>query len=793
MNKKFNNRREHNGRLVSENINTSMADSLSGFSFKPLPLKTQRETPDLPKTEEPRRAGDGQTPHHHNRPAEKAPRVSHVVSSINTGLADAFKVINISDRKKSAPRKIPAPSQTDPVISTVVFDPEKKDRSIAPASKTPEKRLPNSRLTLLSQHPESEHTDNFAFVKYQDRHYTYPIHSWVPVMDLCEAIYKDYGNHVLIRVQSRRAIALVIQGYCERGPFDLIPRSIIEREVRKRLAGEFGELLVKKTASKSVKPNGSPSPQPKQKTAEATYEQRIREYRKRNPRDAGGARPQVRNRLAEYLAAKSRRVGDGARRSLDGSFTQKTAGARTVWIGLDYGTQNVKIAFRDAETDNQSVILELDPAATGIGRFMISPSTCVVGDQLVHKNEHEDWSPSWKHALSFYFGDSFAVDDSDTRRWLDDCKKQHPAFSSHSPEDLVLFFTSLHISFLLHTAGCKIRNYYRERDIDDDLAFRVFMCAPVAALDQQLSQSVFQDCLTIADEMHAILDFRSSSVSVDDAFQAYEQARSVGLLLEPRLSRRSRVVPEVIAEIASFAQSRAAREGVYALIDIGAGTLDLNVFKIVAATKDEGLSTPVYAATCHPNGVKHLESLLCKAIGNSSDLALELFEEQKGYGQFPDIDQLAEAFDRGQAPNYLGRLNNAHEAYCSDVAKHTHDTWADACRKRGLEKQEWKQLTMFLCGGGAGIRDIQKRLEAGMPRLFINKLIHGVLPCPSEEEFVRPVEFPEEEFHRVAVAYGLTFGSDFEPYIMLPSQVPKVRVYRETIDVESRFISKDMV
>jgi hypothetical protein len=179
-------------------------------------------------------------------------------------------------------------------------------------------------------------------------------------------------------------------------------------------------------------------------------------------------------------------------------------------------------------------------------------------------------------------------------------------------------------------------------------------------------------------------------------------------------------------------------------------------------------------------------------MDGASGAAGEHFQKQKLHRCFPDVDALAGACGQAGNPVAHRRLGDAHRAYCDDVASRTRLTWGQAWQKRGLEREQWAGLTMFLCGGGAAIRDIQGRLEAGMPDQIIRRVSHSVLPCPSEEEFVRPVGFPEEDFHRVAVAYGLTFGSDFEPY-MLPSQVHKVRIHRETFDVASRYISKDMV
>jgi uncharacterized protein len=104
--------------------------------------------------------------------------------------------------------------------------------------------------------------------------------------------------------------------------------------------------------------------------------------------------------------------------------------------------------------------------------------------------------------------------------------------------------------------------------------------------------------------------------------------------------------------------------------------------------------------------------------------------------------------------------------------------------KRGLEREVFASLTLFLCGGGASIRDVQQHLKAGMPRQIIERVSNRVLPCPNADECVLPPGFPEQDFHRVAVAYGLTFGSDFEPFV-LPNAVHQVRIHRETLDISA--------
>jgi hypothetical protein len=532
-----------------------------------------------------------------------------------------------------------------------------------------------------------------------------------------------------------------------------------------------------------------PSPPPKQ-----SYEERIRAYRERNRDDGATVSQAVQQRLSDYINEKTRRVLVGNQRDLSGAFTWKAEGARTVWVGLDFGTQNTKVAFRDGEMDDHSVLLETNPAAKGIARFMMAPSIGIHGKKLAFSLKHSADTPSWKHALSTYYGITYAADNKAIESWLGRAQCQCSLLSCRSHEELVIFFTSLHLAFILSQVGSLITDYYKNNDITDELAFRVFMCAPVAALEEQLSQLVFQDTLTIADQIHGLLDFDAGEVSLDEAVRAFDKVRNLGILVDQHICRRARVVPEVTAEIASYAQSRSAREGVYALVDVGAGTLDLNVFKIVHPTQKMGKTTPIYAAACHPNGVDHLESLLVAALGGAEVNGVPAFEKQKLKNNFPDVDDLARnsTGGKGYASDIRLDLEKAHATYCQDVAERTGKTWGRAWDRRGNERDPWSRITMFLCGGGSAVCNLKENLGSGMPGNVIKQITHSILPCPSEQEFVRPSDFPVEEFHRVAVAYGLTFGTNFEPY-KLPSGLSKLQVCRETIDIEGRYISMDMV
>lgn len=770
-------------------LHTGLADLLSSVSFQPLPSSsawemnsTKARSSQPVSTSAARSIKPAPVPSNENYKVR-----SQVTSpSLNTGLWDALKTTY-------GPQEVPKVQQpvTASLPAHAAVAHHSSHQPLAPGAS--DISLPSIRLIRRQDLPEEESTSNYVFVDVRGVEYGYPIHAWKPVMQMCEAVFRNSHKPLVVKNCALKAIRQVVQGFCNRGPFNLIPRSTIEHAVRSLLNSEFEQDQTRHSTQPQTSDKTITVIAPLAAKLGESYEERIRNVHSRQQPSGLTQVSTSRARLDAYLAAKTLNSASISQHELPGAFTRKVEDARTVWLGLDFGTQNMKAAFRDGETDDQSVILELNHKASGIDRYLLSPSMRIHGKNLVFSAGAKSDTPSWKHALSVFYGDSYMTDGISTESWLDKARNQSDKVATRSTAELVLFFASLHLGFVLSRIGEGVRQYYRHQQINDPLAFRVFMCAPVAALDDQLSQLVFQDCLTIADQLHGILDFSHEYIPMDQALDAFDKACKLGVLLEPRLSRRARVVPEVIAEIASYAQSRSAREGVYALVDVGAGTLDLNVFKVVRSTAERGVTTPVFAASCHPNGVTHLESLLLEALGEDGALNQDRFEEQKHRMAFPDITALAHACISKDSDirAFEGQLMNAHRDYCSDVADRTRKTWAEAWAKRGIEK-DWAHLTMFLCGGGAAVHGIHDHLQAGMPSQLIHRIIKGVLPCPAEEEFVRPPDFPEEQFHRVAVAYGLTFGSDFEPYL-LPSQIHELQVHRETEDISERFVSMEMV
>jgi len=280
---------------------------------------------------------------------------------------------------------------------------------------------------------------------------------------------------------------------------------------------------------------------------------------------------------------------------------------------------------------------------------------------------------------------------------------------------------------------------------------------------------VFQDALTLADQMFSVVSFGTGSVPIDELYEKWRECRRLGILTRCESERESRVFPEVNAEMASYAKSKAAAEGTYALIDIGGGTVDINVFRWVEPSATEGVRTPVYAAFCDATGVLALEERLIEAIGPHEHTCS--FDRQKAERRFPDTRELSRMANGVRKEELQDELDSVFKAFCKALADKGRGTWGKARRRR--RKESWKSLGVFIGGGGASIRKLAELVEDGVRNELLDRLEVRPLPLPDADEFEKVPGFPDEEFHREAVAYGLTVAPEFESGLMGPADIPE--------------------
>jgi hypothetical protein len=270
---------------------------------------------------------------------------------------------------------------------------------------------------------------------------------------------------------------------------------------------------------------------------------------------------------------------------------------------------------------------------------------------------------------------------------------------------------------------------------------------PAASLDEPLLLRRYQIITAAA----ICLSNRAGPVSLASIRETIEHVSDAP---DERLDKAGGALfPEIAAAVAGFAHSQRRENGLYAMIDVGAGTLDCCTFNL-AQDMTGTVKCPVFAADVAPLGVE--PSRACEA-----------------------------------EPTKSAEFRKALDEHPKRVIWKTR-------QHRYRESPRWQQgLPLFLIGGGASSpvhRSSANSLDAWLRYQFRG---HNY-PNPG----VRILELPfptllgytggDRGRHRLAVAVGLSLPSDQIPEVELPSAIPN-ESRAPMVGVAERFIGKEHV
>lgn len=229
-----------------------------------------------------------------------------------------------------------------------------------------------------------------------------------------------------------------------------------------------------------------------------------------------------------------------------------------------------------------------------------------------------------------------------------------------------------------------------------------------------------------------------------------DDVRDLAKTDETLLARGISVVPEVAAEVAGWARSTKRQDGLYAMIDIGAATLDICTFRLNRNEVGDNRYN-IFTAEVRPFGV-----------------------EAEGWfvaeGKTPDQFQFQCEWQRNRVVWSTIRSKDS-KASC----------W-----------EESETLPVFVCGGGAANALHRRVIENLGPWLRRTVSNAGANILNVEKPRQLEVRGESATFGRLAVAWGLSYPRLLIGEIVPPSAIddltaPAVR------DVSASFISKDDV
>lgn len=217
-----------------------------------------------------------------------------------------------------------------------------------------------------------------------------------------------------------------------------------------------------------------------------------------------------------------------------------------------------------------------------------------------------------------------------------------------------------------------------------------------------------------------------------------------------------KVFPEFVAQVSSYVQTPLRKEGVHVMVDAGGGTLDVTVF-MVLPWQDEGEPVfPVFARRVGRLGTRFL--VRCRWERTKPDRC----PEPSPFRNLP-----SEAETAGLLGLTLEQLRGVDRPFYEAVVSCIGQTVKRAACKGGLR---WPGR-LFLVGGGASVELYQRAFREYESKEWEYKLDGIELPRPPNLLMPRSGGM---KWHRLAVAYGLSFDPDDIGRIRPPDCIEKV-------------------
>ncbi len=209
--------------------------------------------------------------------------------------------------------------------------------------------------------------------------------------------------------------------------------------------------------------------------------------------------------------------------------------------------------------------------------------------------------------------------------------------------------------------------------------------------------------------------------------------------------------PEIGAEVASILLNHNSEPGLYAFVDIGAGTIDASVFRYFRDSGD-AKRHPYAAHIFDEAGSSRIETMASIDSGypnptgfppqhlkwvKENALNFDKAERQKKYAR--EFDLLA------RAAKLIKKLTKEQMKIVQGNAY---------AKEKNIER--WRDLKLILGGGGAALKTYKEAAKSGFtfygrPHIVPNNL--GEIPRPEEFDLQG---LPPHAFLRLAVAYGLS-------------------------------------
>jgi hypothetical protein len=303
-----------------------------------------------------------------------------------------------------------------------------------------------------------------------------------------------------------------------------------------------------------------------------------------------------------------------------------------------------------------------------------------------------------------------------------------------------------------------VQENLRRRGISDfAIRWSANLAVPEKYMDISPTLDSFEQVLRTAWLMATILDDIGALAEAQDVIDCYASAKEVA---ETKQRLDCFVYPEVAAGVASVTMSRTAKEGLYAFVDVGAGTVDGSVFRFHRPSQGE-LSQATYAASVIKAGAAHIEMSASSKLADNARFWFRQMKENEGNTTDLSLDSssmLGPPFEES-----LEEIQSEVEGELIQLFKAAHE--------KEVGESRWSDLQLVICGGGSTVAPYVTAAKVAFSLKGTGRGSHLTqvgLDAPPDFEMA---PLSRQTFHRFAVAYGLSFHHVNLPEVVLAKEV----------------------
>jgi hypothetical protein len=442
-------------------------------------------------------------------------------------------------------------------------------------------------------------------------------------------------------------------------------------------------------------------------------------------------------------------------------------------LGIDFGTSFSKVAWRMSEDTCYPLCFGEHP--NSLEDYLVPSVIAFDSDNLLAGFETKNQShkiPNFKICLACESSSrkncnlkKCSLSDWETRALPPECKDVEAAF-----------VTAFYLAKLLNLSKLRVRREFQSdgRSPNTVVKWSVSVPVPEKYIEDSPVAASFEETLKIAWLMAEVLAEMPEMKNISTLFSCFKTAKE--FVVECQENGRKfdcSVYPEVGAEVASITMSPTSEPGLYAFVDIGAGTVDASVFRFY---RDDGdAHRPPYAAEVFNLGAAHFETKAQQFCPNHPKDLIKSVKERNYPIALENSETLKEI---KRALRFIaGKINRKTEEKLTQVFR-------EGYNKEPLVDR-WRDLKLVLGGGGASLITYRKAAK----KAFSIKEAKEHQEPPQTVELNVPNDFKmtylsTTHFHRFAVAYGLSWGKVNLPEIVTPKEVKPIKTLgkREIID-----------